>query len=80
MFKSIRWFNGLHQDESDECACLSSCCTYCSRLLTSKNLVFPYQYLTEFNSRPLELIKLSPLFSDDARVTEAAAVALKLRK
>lgn len=34
----------------------------------------------EFNSSPLELMKLSPLFSDDARVVEAAAVALKLRK
>lgn len=37
------------------------------------------KYLMEFNSSPLELMKLSPLFSDDARVVEAAAVALKLR-
>ena len=34
----------------------------------------------EFNSSPGDLIKLSPLFSDDARVAEAASVAQKLRK
>ncbi|KAG0559057.1 hypothetical protein KC19_10G075500 [Ceratodon purpureus] len=46
---------------------------------TANETINLIKYLTEFNSRPLELIKLSPLFSDDARVIEAAAVALKLR-
>lgn len=34
----------------------------------------------EFNSSPGELMELSPLFSDDSRVAEAASVAQKLRK
>lgn len=34
----------------------------------------------EFNSSPGDLMELSPLFSDDRRVAEAAAVAQKLRK
>ncbi|KAG0594154.1 hypothetical protein M758_UG052800 [Ceratodon purpureus] len=45
---------------------------------TANETINLIKYLTEFKSRPLELIKLSPLFSDDARVIEAAAVALKL--
>jgi hypothetical protein len=38
------------------------------------------QYLMEFNGSPGDLMELSSLFSDDARVAEAAAVAQKLRK
>lgn len=34
----------------------------------------------EFNSSPGELISLSPLFSDDSRVDEAASIAQKLSK
>ena len=34
----------------------------------------------EFNSSPGDLIELSPLFSDDSRVAEAASIAQKLRK
>lgn len=33
----------------------------------------------EFNSSPGDLMELSPLFSDDSRVAEAASVAQKLR-
>lgn len=51
-----------------------------SDTLTDATLIILFQYLVEFNSRPLEPVKLSPLFSDDARVAEAAAVALKLHK
>lgn len=32
----------------------------------------------EFNSIPGDLMELSPLFSDDSRVAEAASVAQKL--
>lgn len=39
-----------------------------------------FQYLMEFNSSPGDLMELSPLFSDDKKVAEAAAVAQKLRK
>lgn len=38
------------------------------------------QYLMEFNSSPSDLMELSPLFSDDGRVAEAAAIAQKLRE
>lgn len=34
----------------------------------------------EFNSSAGELISLSPLFSDDSRVDEAASIAQKLSK
>lgn len=34
----------------------------------------------EFNSSPGDLMELSPLFSDDSRVAEAASIAQKLRK
>eukprot|EP00249_Psilotum_nudum_P023214 c28789_g1_i1 orf=366-2906(-) len=37
------------------------------------------RYLMEFNSNPGDLMELSPLFSDDSRVAEAASVAQKLR-
>ncbi|BBN08731.1 exocyst complex component 5 [Marchantia polymorpha subsp. ruderalis] len=37
------------------------------------------KYLMEFNSSPGDLMELSPLFTDDSRVAEAAAVAQKLR-
>ncbi|KAL2629540.1 hypothetical protein R1flu_014226 [Riccia fluitans] len=37
------------------------------------------KYLMEFNSSPGDLMELSPLFSDDSKVAEAAAVAQKLR-
>lgn len=38
------------------------------------------QYLMEFNGSPGDLMELSPLFSDDSRVAEAASIAQKLRK
>lgn len=41
---------------------------------------FFLQYLMEFNSSPGDLMELSPLFSDDSRVAEAASIAQKLRK
>ncbi|XP_078179425.1 exocyst complex component sec10 isoform X1 [Carex rostrata] len=37
------------------------------------------KYLMEFNSTPGDLMELSPLFSDDGRVAEAASIAQKLR-
>ncbi|KAL6007596.1 Exocyst complex component 5 [Asimina triloba] len=37
------------------------------------------RYLMEFNSSPGDLMELSPLFSDDSRVAEAASIAQKLR-
>ncbi|KAF5731753.1 putative sec10 [Tripterygium wilfordii] len=37
------------------------------------------KYLMEFNGSPGDLIELSPLFSDDSRVAEAASIAQKLR-
>ncbi|KAG9454738.1 hypothetical protein H6P81_007642 [Aristolochia fimbriata] len=37
------------------------------------------KYLMEFNSSPGDLMELSPLFSDDTRVAEAASIAQKLR-
>ncbi|KAG6408991.1 hypothetical protein SASPL_132019 [Salvia splendens] len=38
-----------------------------------------FKYLMEFNSSPGDLMELSPLFSDDTRVSEAASIAQKLR-
>ncbi|XP_078430623.1 exocyst complex component SEC10a-like [Wolffia australiana] len=38
------------------------------------------KYLMEFNSSPGDLMELSPLFSDDSRVTEAVSVAQKLHE
>lgn len=43
-------------------------------------ICFLLQYLMEFNSTPGDLMELSPLFSDDSRVAEAASIAQKLRK
>ncbi|XP_059635018.1 exocyst complex component SEC10b-like isoform X2 [Cornus florida] len=37
------------------------------------------KYLMEFNSSPGDLMELSPLFSDDSRVADAASIAQKLR-
>ncbi|KAK7275490.1 hypothetical protein RIF29_16609 [Crotalaria pallida] len=37
------------------------------------------EYLMEFNSSPGDLMEISPLFSDDSRVAEAASIAQKLR-
>lgn len=36
------------------------------------------QYLMEFNRSPGDLTALSPLFTDDNRVAEAASIAQKL--
>lgn len=36
--------------------------------------------MMEFNGSPGDLMELSPLFSDDSRVAEAASIAQKLRK
>ena len=36
--------------------------------------------MMEFNSSPGDLMELSPLFSDDTRVVEAASIAQKLSK
>ncbi|XP_073013619.1 exocyst complex component 5-like isoform X1 [Typha latifolia] len=46
---------------------------------TANRTIEHIKYLMEFNSSPGDLIGLSPLFSDDSRVAEAASVALKLR-
>lgn len=45
-----------------------------------KQNILLLQYLMEFNSTPGDLMELSPLFSDDSRVAEAASIAQKLRK
>ncbi|KAI3944704.1 hypothetical protein MKW98_021162 [Papaver atlanticum] len=46
---------------------------------TASQTIELIKYLTEFNSSPGDLIELSPLFSDDSRVAEAASAAQKLR-
>ncbi|XP_031480056.1 exocyst complex component SEC10b [Nymphaea colorata] len=46
---------------------------------TASQTIDLIKYLMEFNSSPGDLIELSPLFSDDSRVAEAASVAQKLR-
>ncbi|KAF9594498.1 hypothetical protein IFM89_031616 [Coptis chinensis] len=46
---------------------------------TASQTIELIKYLMEFNSSPGDLIELSPLFSDDSRVAEAASVAQKLR-
>ncbi|KAK1307319.1 Exocyst complex component 5 [Acorus calamus] len=46
---------------------------------TASQTIELIKYLMEFNSSPGDLMELSPLFSDDSRVAEAAAVAQKLR-
>ncbi|GLJ08267.1 hypothetical protein SUGI_0085180 [Cryptomeria japonica] len=46
---------------------------------TANQTIELIRYLMEFNSNPGDLMELSPLFSDDSRVAEAAAIAQKLR-
>ncbi|EXB51622.1 Exocyst complex component 5 [Morus notabilis] len=46
---------------------------------TASQTIELIKYLMEFNSSPGDLMELSPLFSDDARVAEAASIAQKLR-
>ncbi|KAE8681501.1 Exocyst complex component 5 [Hibiscus syriacus] len=46
---------------------------------TASQTIELVKYLMEFNSSPGDLTKLSPLFSDDSRVAEAASIAQKLR-
>ncbi|XP_020571289.1 exocyst complex component 5 [Phalaenopsis equestris] len=46
---------------------------------TASQTIDLIKYLMEFNSSPGDLMELSPLFSDDSRVAEAASVAQKLR-
>ncbi|KAF7826100.1 exocyst complex component SEC10b [Senna tora] len=50
-----------------------------SQRVTASQTIELIKHLMEFNSSPGDLIKLSSLFSDDARVAEAASVAQKLR-
>ncbi|KAL0422521.1 UNVERIFIED_CONTAM: Exocyst complex component SEC10b [Sesamum latifolium] len=46
---------------------------------TASQTIDLIKYLMEFNSSPGDLLELSPLFSDDSRVAEAASIAQKLR-
>ncbi|XP_048142045.1 exocyst complex component SEC10b-like isoform X2 [Rhodamnia argentea] len=46
---------------------------------TASQTIDLVKYLMEFNSSPGDLMELSPLFSDDSRVAEAASIAQKLR-
>ncbi|KAL0008423.1 hypothetical protein SO802_009925 [Lithocarpus litseifolius] len=46
---------------------------------TASQTIELIKYLMEFNSSPGDLMELSPLFSDDGRVAEAATIAQKLR-
>ncbi|KAK2650202.1 hypothetical protein Ddye_017691 [Dipteronia dyeriana] len=46
---------------------------------TASQTIDLIKYLMEFNSSPGDLMELSPLFSDDSRVAEAASIAEKLR-
>ncbi|KAK4266905.1 hypothetical protein QN277_023765 [Acacia crassicarpa] len=50
-----------------------------SQRVTASQTIDLLKYLMEFNSSPGDLIKLSPLFSDESRTAEAASVAQKLR-
>ncbi|KAL6641693.1 hypothetical protein ACP70R_019874 [Stipagrostis hirtigluma subsp. patula] len=45
---------------------------------TASQTIELVKYLMEFNSTPGDLMELSPLFSDDSRVAEAASIAQKL--
>ncbi|KMT12603.1 hypothetical protein BVRB_5g098420 [Beta vulgaris subsp. vulgaris] len=47
---------------------------------TASQTIDLIKYLMEFNSTPGDLMELSPLFSDDSRVAEAASIAQKLRQ
>lgn len=55
------------------------CSSFCLNCFNT-DVLLPLQYLMEFNSSPGDLMELSPLFSDDSRVAEAASIAEKLRK
>ncbi|XP_021644134.2 exocyst complex component SEC10b isoform X1 [Hevea brasiliensis] len=46
---------------------------------TASQTIELVKYLMEFNGSPGDLMELSPLFSDDSRVAEAASIAQKLR-
>lgn len=46
---------------------------------TASQTIELIKYLMEFNSSPGDLMELSPIFSDDGRVAEAASIAQKLR-
>ncbi|KAF4386656.1 hypothetical protein F8388_006611 [Cannabis sativa] len=46
---------------------------------TASQTIELIKYLMEFNGSPGDLMELSPLFSDDSRVAEAASIAQKLR-
>jgi phage-related tail protein len=46
---------------------------------TASQTIDLIKYLMEFNSTPGDLMELSPLFSDDSRVADAASIAQKLR-
>ncbi|XP_051132725.1 exocyst complex component SEC10b [Andrographis paniculata] len=46
---------------------------------TASQTIDLIKYLMEFNSSPGDLMELSPLFSDDSKVAEAASIAQKLR-
>lgn len=46
---------------------------------TASQTIDLIKYLMEFNSSPGDLMELSPLFSDDSRVAEAASIAQRLR-
>ncbi|KAB2011900.1 hypothetical protein ES319_D09G051800v1 [Gossypium barbadense] len=46
---------------------------------TASQAIELIKYLMEFNRNPGSLMELSPLFSDDSRVAEAASIAQKLR-
>ncbi|KAH9602142.1 hypothetical protein KSS87_016597 [Heliosperma pusillum] len=47
---------------------------------TANQTIDLIKYMMEFNSTPGDLMELSPLFSDDSRVAEAASIAQKLRQ
>ncbi|CAK7348817.1 unnamed protein product [Dovyalis caffra] len=47
---------------------------------TASQTIELIKYLMEFNGSPGDLMELSPLFSDDSRVAEAASIAQKLSK
>ncbi|THG19497.1 hypothetical protein TEA_012835 [Camellia sinensis var. sinensis] len=46
---------------------------------TASQTIELIKYLMEFNSSPGDLLEISPLFSDDSLVAEAASIAQKLR-
>ncbi|URE30144.1 Exocyst complex component Sec10 [Musa troglodytarum] len=50
-----------------------------SQRKTASQTIELIKYLMEFNSSPGDLMELSPLFSDDSRVAEAASIAQKLQ-